>query len=207
MNSSIGDVGGSDEKGVSGGEARAEGAPAGTRPAPLSWQWKAALGAVALAILVMLFWPHGKGTSAPGGFLLDGDGRPSPMGSRLAPVTLVHFWATWCPPCIQESPGIQRLAADLAGYHDFSLLMIAVQDRKDKVGHFLGPEAAAMVLYDPSWDVAHRYGTDQLPETYLVVRGKVVQKFVGATDWDNPDLRRRLLAYLGAPPTAKAAGG
>jgi thiol-disulfide isomerase/thioredoxin len=185
-------------------------AQAGTRPAPLSWQWKAALGVIALVLLVMLFWPRGKESSAPAGLLLDGDGRPSPMGSRLAPVTLVHFWATWCPPCIQEGPAIQRLAADLAGQHDFSLLMIAVADRKDKVDRFLGPEAAAMVLYDPSWEVAHRYGTDQLPETYLVVRGKVVQKFVGATDWDNPEVRRRLLSYLGgapAGPAGKAARG
>jgi len=175
---------------------------AGTRPAPLSWKVKAVLGAVALAVVVMIAWPRGEGGAAPGGFLLDGGGRPSPMGSRLAPVTLVHFWATWCPPCIQETPAIQRLAADLADRRDFSFLMIAVADRNEKVERFLGPTAAAMVLYDPSWEVAHRYGTSQLPETYLVVRGKVVQKFVGATDWDNPDLRRRLLSYLGGPPGA-----
>jgi len=174
-----------------------------SRPAPLSWQLKAVLGAIALAIVAMLVWPRGEGgTAAPAGFLLDGGGRPSPMGSRLAPVTLVHFWATWCPPCIQETPAIQRLAADLADRRDFSFLMIAVADRKEKVDRFLGPTAAAMVLYDPSWEVTHRYGTTQLPETYLVVRGKVVQKFVGATDWDNPDLRRRLLSYLGGPPGA-----
>jgi thiol-disulfide isomerase/thioredoxin len=180
--------------------------PAKVQPAPISWQIKAILGAVALAVLVMIFWPRGQGGAAPGGFLLDGGGRPSPMGSRLAPVTLVHFWATWCPPCIQETPAIQRLAADLAGQHDFSFLMIAVADRKEKVERFLGPAAADMVLYDPSWEVAHRYGTDQVPETYLVVRGKVIQKFVGATDWDNPDLRRRLLAYLGGPPARAPRG-
>jgi thiol-disulfide isomerase/thioredoxin len=175
--------------------------PAGTRPAPLSLKLKLALGAVALAILVLLVWPGGKEGSAPGGSLYDGDGRPSPMGSRMAPVTLVHFWATWCPPCIQETPAIQRLATDLAGQRDFSVLMIAVSDSKAKVDRFLGP-AAALALYDPNWDVAHRYGTTQIPETYLVVRGKVVQKFVGATDWDDPALRRRLLGYLGAAPQA-----
>ena len=175
----------------------------GTGPSPLSPKLKIALGAIALVLLAMLFWPRGRETAAPGGFLLDEAGRPAPMGSRLAPVTLVHFWATWCPPCIQEAPSLERLAADLGGQHDFSLVRIAVADRKEKVDGFLGPTTAAMVLYDPSWDVAHRYGTDQLPETYLVVRGKVVQKFVGATDWDNPDLRRRLLGYLngsGASP-------
>jgi thiol-disulfide isomerase/thioredoxin len=165
-------------------------------PTPLAPKLKATLGAVALVLLVMIFWPRGTESTAPGGLLLDDGGRPSPMGSRLAPVTLVHFWATWCPPCIQETPSLERLATDLAGQHDFSLLRIAVADRKDKVDGFLGSTTAAMVLYDPSWDVAHRYGTDQLPETYLVVRGKVVQKFVGATDWDNLDLRRRILGYL-----------
>lgn len=181
------------------GEAKAGASTPASGPAPLSWQLKAGLGVVAVVVLALLLWPRGKETTAPGGFLLDGEGRPSPMGSRMAPVTLVHFWASWCPPCIQESPAIQRLAADLAAQRDFSLLMIAVNDRKDKVDRFLGPSAAAMVLYDPTWDVAHRYGTDQLPETYLVVRGKVVQKFVGATDWDNPDLRRKILGYLGEP--------
>ena len=201
MNSS-GSKGGEAEAGapaVSGASASAASAAPASGPAPLSGKLKAALGAVAVVVLALLLWPHGKETTAPGGFLLDGEGRPSPMGSRMAPVTLVHFWATWCPPCIQESPAIQRLAADLAAQRDFSLLMIAVNDRKDKVDRFLGPSVSAMVLYDPSWDVAHRYGTDQLPETYLVVRGKVVQKFVGATDWDNPDLRKKILGYLGEP--------
>jgi cytochrome c biogenesis protein CcmG, thiol:disulfide interchange protein DsbE len=214
MNSIIerGERGERGDQGDPGAAANAAGGPVapstppGTGPAPLSWKLKAALAAVALVLLAMIFWPRGEGGSAPGGFLLDGDGRPSPQGARMTPVTLVHFWATWCPPCIQETPAIQRLAADLADRPDFSLLMIAVADRKEKVDRFLGT-AAAMALYDPHWEVAHRYGTNQLPETYLVVRGKVVQKFVGATDWDNPDVRRRLLTYVGGPPNPTKSRG
>jgi thioredoxin-like negative regulator of GroEL len=55
-----------------------------------------------------------------------------------------------------------------------------------------------MVLYDPKWEVAKRYGTDKLPETYLVVRGTVVKKFVGQTDWNDPALRAQITSYLGA---------
>ena len=203
MNSSMDDRSDIGEQDGSTGEARVEEAPARPRPAPLSWQLKATLGAVALAILVLLFWPHGKGTSAPGGFLLDGDGRPSPMGSRLAPVTLVHFWATWCPPCIQEIPALQRLARDFAGHDDFTVLMVAVSDSNNKVRNFLGRNAD-MVLFDPNWEVANRYGTDKLPETYLVVKGQVVRKFVGMTDWDDAALRREIQSKLkgGGPSTA-----
>ena len=47
--------------------------------------------------------------------------------------------------------------------------------------------------------MAKRYGTDKLPETYLVVRGEVVKKFVGQTDWDDPALRELITARLEEP--------
>lgn len=158
----------------------------------LSWQAKVAVLGVALCALAALFWPRSEGAfEAPGGFLLDAGGRPVPLGSRLAPVTLVHFWATWCPPCIVEIPALQRLFATLNEEDDLELVMVAVSDTVEKVEGFLGA-GSGMVLYDPRWEVAHRYGTRKLPETYLVVRGRVVEKFEGATDWDAPEVRRRL---------------
>ena len=163
---------------------------------------KLVLGTLALCALAALFWPSGSGTTfkEPGGFLLDSHGRPAKLGPQFAPVSLVHFWATWCPPCIREVPDIQKLAHDFSDKKDFAIVMVAVQDTSEKVRGFLGP-GADMVLYDPNWDVANRYGTDKLPETYLVVRGEVIQKFVGQTDWNNPELRAKLESYL------KTAGG
>ena len=53
--------------------------------------------------------------------------------------------------------------------------------------------------------MAHRYGTEKLPESYLVVRGRVVEKFAGATDWDDPQVRARLAARLEEAGVAAAA--
>jgi thiol-disulfide isomerase/thioredoxin len=164
-------------------------------PARLGIQAKLALAVLALCALAALFWPRGE-ASAPGGFLLDAGGRPTPLGPRLAPVTLVHFWATWCPPCIDEIPALRRLERDFAGQHDFAVVMVAVSDSAERVAPFFGTGSETM-LYDPKWDVAHRYGTRQVPETYLVVRGKVLEKFAGATDWNDPTLRQRLASHLG----------
>jgi hypothetical protein len=69
--------------------------------------------------------------------------------------------------------------------------MVAVSDSKDKVRTFLGTGSEG-VLFDPQWEVANRYGTDKLPETYLVVNRQVVRKFVGMTDWDDPVLRKEI---------------
>ena len=164
--------------------------------APLGKQARIAVAVLALCALAALFWPRGSGTfKAPGGFLYDAQGKPTAVGTRLAPVTLVHFWATWCPPCREEIPSLQRLGNDFAKYDDFGIVMVAVADETDKARVFLG-NWGSMVLFDPNWDVAKRYGTDKLPETYLVVGGEVVKKFVGQTDWDNPELRALIASRL-----------
>ena len=178
-------------------EAKAPGSP--------GKQVRLGLALLVLCALAAMFWPRGEKTfKEPGGFLVDANGRPAKLGSQLAPVSLVHFWATWCPPCINEIPALQRLAQDFSGQEGFVVVMVAVDDSTNKVTTFLGP-GWDMVLFDPNWDVAKRYGTSKLPETYLVVRGQVVDKFVGATNWDDPEIRAKLTSHLGAPPAARTA--
>lgn len=140
----------------------------------------------------VLFWPKPDPNQAPSGELVDAAGNEVDLEDRMAGVTLVHFWATWCPPCIAETPSIRRLAADLAD-DDFSLVMVAVADDVDKANEFLGDDKS---LFDPAWDLAHDYGTTKLPETHLVVDGKVVESFVGAQDWDRADIRQKVQAAL-----------
>lgn len=171
-------------------------APAPAQPKRLSLPARLGLATLAVCALAALFWPRGDHEfKEPGGFLYDSNGRTATMGPRLAPVTLVHFWATYCPPCIEEIPALQRLVRDFAGHQDFTVVMVAVSDSSAKVRAFLGP-AADMVLFDHQGEVAGRYGTKKLPETYLVVDGRVVRKFVGNTNWDDPGLRAELAAHL-----------
>lgn len=213
------------------GEAETAEAAASNGPAPLNRQAKIAVLLLAVLALGALFWPRGDSSfEAPGGFTVDSGGRPVPLASRLAPVTLVHFWATWCPPCITEIPALKQLVQDFAGEPDFDVIMIAVGDEPQNVEEFLG-SIAPMALFDPSWDIARRYGTRKLPETYLVVGGRVVEaesqirlrretgmkldgdspRWVGQTDWGDPQIRQELQRILaevrgdqpaaGPPPT------
>ena len=155
---------------------------------------------VIVLVLAALFVPRGDGTTtAPGGFLLDEGGRPTTLGNHMTPVVLLHFWATWCPPCITEIPALNRLADDFRDKPGFQVMMIAVDDEIEKVRPFVGDRSFA-VLYDPEWNIAHRYGTRKLPETYLVVNGKVLNDYkkIGATDWDDPKIRAELTAVIEA---------
>ncbi len=160
-------------------------APAGRSPGPPRWL----LVALVLAALAALFWPRGERLSlAPQPEPVDGAGQRVVLAEHFAPVTLLHFWATWCPPCVTEIPVLRRLAADFRDEPGFALVFVAVRDDPARVPDFLG-ELAAENLYDPTWGVAKRWGTSQIPETYLLVNGKVIEKYEGATDWDRADLR------------------
>jgi thioredoxin-like negative regulator of GroEL len=55
------------------------------------------------------------------------------------------------------------------------------------------------LLFDPSWDVAHRFGTEKLPETHVVVDGEVVDTLVGATDWADPAVSARIQKWTASP--------
>ncbi len=154
-----------------------------------------AIVGLVLCAAAALFWPRGPvSREAPGGFVIDVQGRPLPLASRFAPVTVLHFWATWCPPCIEEAPALDRLTRDLAAPGRLAVVRIAVADAPERVRKFLRGNDQDL-LFDPKWDVAHRYGTRQLPETYVIVGGKVVQKFEGMANWDTPELRARLQAW------------
>jgi thiol-disulfide isomerase/thioredoxin len=178
-----------------------------TPPPSLGRQARGIAALVTLLGLGVLVWPRGgdSTTAAPAGFLLDAGGRAATLGSHLAPVTLVHFWATWCPPCIEETPALDRLVRDFAAYRDFAVLRVAVADSSSRVDAFLGSGAPG-VLYDPQWEVAHRYGTDQLPETYLVVGGRIVEKFIGEVNWDDPAVRQKVAARLPRGPSGGGQG-
>jgi thiol-disulfide isomerase/thioredoxin len=164
-------------------------------PAPRALRLQTRIVAILVALMAVavVFWPRGDGSrEAPGGFLIDQQGRPVPVGSRMAPVTLVHFWATWCPPCMTEIPSLGVLAEDFGQYRgDFTILMVAVADDMERVEEFVGDRVGS-VLFDPSWEVTHRYGTRKLPETYLVVKGEVVERWIGAQDWRDPKIRQRV---------------
>lgn len=176
--------------------------PGAETPVRRTLQSRLVLALAVGAALAALFWPRGDGSREirPGGFLIDAAGRPQPLARELKPVTLLHFWATWCPPCITEIPSLVEYATTLRDGR-VGLVLVAVDDDPERARTFLGT-AEFPLLYDPDWDVAHRFGTRQLPETHIVVEGRVVDSFIGAADWRDPQVRARVQKWTATPPSA-----
>lgn len=182
--------------------------PPTPEPAPppaLSRQ--ATIGVVVVAVLALaaLFWPRGDGSEPlPPGSLLSHDGTAVELAAAADGATgLVHFWSTWCIPCLEELPQVYRLAVDRP---DLDIVPIVVADEREKVEMFLsesmqrGPDDQ---LYDEDWTIAKRFRTSKLPETHLFVDGRVVHTFVGVTNWDDPAVRATIDEEIAAARAAR----
>ncbi len=130
-----------------------------------------------------------EGDQAPEFRLSTLDGKQVSLSDFRGKVVMVHFWATWCPPCVEELPTIERLYRALQGT-DFVLLAVSVdQGGPDAVVSFMKKHNLTIpVLLDPGAPVAHSYGTFKFPETYILDRSGVVRyKAIGPTDWSKPE--------------------
>lgn len=129
------------------------------------------------------------GASAPAFSLTTAQGRLVTLRSYRGQVLVLNFWASWCQPCIQETPSLNALATQLHG-RPIQILGVAIYTNADRYRQYL---SAFNVHYptarDFSADLAHRYGTRKIPESYILdSRGVVVRKIVGAVNWDSPGM-------------------
>ena len=172
--------------------------PAPAASSRLGMPAKLGLAALAVCALAALFWPRGEATfKEPGGFLYDAGGRAATIGPRLAPVTLVHFWATWCPPCIEELPSLNQFAREFAP-QGVVVLGVSIDRNPEIYSRFLERNPIAFeTSRDPEGDISGSYGTFQVPETYLIDRtGKVIEKVISNQNWMDPTFLARVRQML-----------
>lgn len=126
------------------------------------------------------------------------DGKTVKLSDLRGKVVLVHFWATWCPACIEEMPTLQALSNKFTGTN-LTILAISVDEGgADIVSSFMHRNKLSLTtLLDSNQSVTSRYGTFKFPETYVIDRTGVVRyKAIGAYDWTQPDNVRALNSLL-----------
>jgi peroxiredoxin len=110
------------------------------------------------------------------------------LASYRGQVVLVNFWATWCPPCVQEMPALLQLHHERP---DLAILAVSIDEDPDAYSSFLLRRHVDLItVRDPSQSAAKLYHTDGWPETYIIDRqGVIRRKIVGDPDWSNPEIR------------------
>jgi peroxiredoxin len=137
------------------------------------------------------------------------EGGPAPefsikadSGAQITPtsfggkILVLNFWATWCAPCIQEIPSLnqfQRKFAD-AGV---KVVAISIDKNEAKYKSFLDHFRVSFdTARDPGMAISNKYGTFQIPETYIIKNGRIMRKFPNAENWLSDDITQYVQGLL-----------
>ncbi|HUS06647.1 MAG TPA: TlpA disulfide reductase family protein [Bryobacteraceae bacterium] len=137
------------------------------------------------------------GDSAPDFSIRTDDGKTITKSSFGGRLLVLNFWATWCPPCIEEMPSLDAFARQMqtAGV---VVLGVSVDKSDEAYKRFLKrARPAFLTARDPEANISSDYGTYKWPETYIIDRtGKVIQKHIGPKDWTDPNIVNEIKALL-----------
>ena len=116
-------------------------------------------------------------------------------------VVLVNFWATWCPACQSEMSSLEALNRRMEG-KPFQLLAVSEDEEGwGAIDTFLRRMPLRMaILLDRNSEAASAYGTNRLPESFLIDgNGFVVKKYLGPREWDSEATVSEIMSYVDSP--------
>jgi cytochrome c biogenesis protein CcmG, thiol:disulfide interchange protein DsbE len=132
--------------------------------------------------------PARIGSNAPDFTVQDSDHAVT-LSQYRGQVVVLNFWATWCPPCVEETPALVKMTAHMK---DKGVVVLAVSiDADDAAYHkFLKDYNVNMItVRDEARKSSNLYGTFGWPESYIIDRqGVIRRKFIGAADWTSPEI-------------------
>lgn len=121
------------------------------------------------------------------------NGSTFEMSDYRGQVTLINFWATWCPPCIEEIPSLNRLRNKLSG-KEFQLISINYAEDKRAIIEFMDKvDVEFPVLLDYNGETASRWNVISYPSTFVIDKnGEIAYGVNAAIEWDSPDVIRQI---------------
>jgi peroxiredoxin len=162
-----------------------------------------ALGVAVLLLFALPSYRQGEASIAgktANDFALTLDGKPMHLSELRGKVVVLNFWATWCPPCVEEAPALNRLQRRIEPMGG-TILGVSIDEDPAAYQKFLKDFAIVFPTWrdpnvkDNKSKIELGYGTSLIPETYVIDRhGKIARKLVSAQQWDSPEM----LAYFDA---------
>ncbi len=117
------------------------------------------------------------------------DGKMVSLSDYRGTVVLVNIWATWCPPCVDEMPSMERLYKELKG-EKFEILAVSIDALGAKaVAPFMEKYNLSFpALMDPDATIKTMYQATGVPESFIVNQeGILIKKIIGPRDWAKPE--------------------
>ena len=130
-----------------------------------------------------------KGDAAPDFTLPDLDGKMVRLSDQKGKVVFLNIWATWCPPCVEEMPSMEKLHQALKD-EDFQILAVSIDKQgAEAVRPFMKQHKLNFTaLVDKEETTKSAYQTTGVPETFIIDRdGIIIEKVIGPRNWASPE--------------------
>ncbi len=150
------------------------------------------------------------GKLAPDFALQDLNGETRKLSDYKGQVVFLNFWATWCKPCQEELPSMERLHQDLeAEFSDrFVMLAVSIDKSADDIPAFMAKHKLTFPVLHDRWGKVDRiYKIMGVPETYIIDQtGMLVEKVIGPRDWNVAQNIQGMMDLLRKNPTPSTSG-
>lgn len=132
---------------------------------------------------------------APDFALLDTEGRTHRLSDYRGKPVIINFWTTWCPPCREEIPSMNR-AWHILEKEGIAMLAINMGEDEDTIFIFTADYPADFpILMDQSGEVIEEWPVKGLPTTYVIAPdGTIAYRAIGSREWDDGQLLDRIRA-------------
>lgn len=124
---------------------------------------------------------------------VDGDKNVVELSELRGKVVFINMWATWCPPCIEEMPALNRLYDKYKDEENIEFLFVEVDDDYKKAEDFLVKNKYTLPLYSIKGDLPMEMASNAIPTTIIIDgRGEINIKHLGAADYDDPEIHKHI---------------
>jgi cytochrome c biogenesis protein CcmG, thiol:disulfide interchange protein DsbE len=132
--------------------------------------------------------PPRIGSNAPD-FTVKDSQKQITLSQFRGQVVVLNFWATWCPPCVEEMPSLVEMQREMKT-KGVTVVAVSIDEDENAYQKFVKDHAANLLtVRDPAQKTPTLYGTHGWPETFIIDRSGVMRrKFIGPVDWTDPEI-------------------
>ena len=159
-------------------------------------------GIVLLAAILVFFIYSGihervvvAGDTAPDFTITADNGQTVSLPAFKGKLLVLNFWASWCPPCVQETPSLSQFAA---AYAPKGVVVLGISvDKDEKAYRNFIQRFKPNFLTAREFKIHEDYGTYMYPETYIInSQGKVLHKLAEPVEWMDPRMTQLIDSLL-----------
>jgi cytochrome c biogenesis protein CcmG, thiol:disulfide interchange protein DsbE len=135
--------------------------------------------------------PAQVGMAAPD-FIIQDQGQTIKLDQYRGKTVVLNFWASWCPPCLEEFPSLEQLQEQIP---NVVVLAVSFDTDADAYRQYVADNHLRnmVIALDLSQKSNLAFGTTRPPETYIIdPQGRIRRKFIGAQDWTSPEIENYL---------------